>query len=102
MQNTALNPIAQAQVAPLLVPDGGLATAPAADLAGVFERQLAAHRRLFADLDRLAEGIAAAAECMAQCLAGGGRLFFFGNGGSACDSLHIAAELTGRLKTDRQ
>jgi D-sedoheptulose 7-phosphate isomerase len=75
---------------------------PAADLTAVFERQLAAHRRLFAELDGLADSIAAAAERMAQALAGGGRLFFFGNGGSACDSMHIAAELTGRLKTDRQ
>lgn len=76
--------------------------APDADLGAVFQRQLLAHRRLFAELATLADTIAEAAEHMSQALAAGGRLFFFGNGGSACDSMHIAAELTGRLKTDRQ
>jgi len=31
----------------------------------------------------------------------GGRLFFCGNGGSAADAQHIAAELSGRFKKDR-
>lgn len=35
-------------------------------------------------------------------LASGGTLFFAGNGGSACDALHISAELTGRFITDRK
>jgi phosphoheptose isomerase len=30
------------------------------------------------------------------------RLLFFGNGGSACDAQHIAAELTGRLAAERR
>jgi len=32
----------------------------------------------------------------------GGRLFLFGNGGSAADAQHIAAELVGRFKKDRR
>lgn len=32
----------------------------------------------------------------------GGKIFFFGNGGSAADSQHLATELTVRYKTDRK
>ncbi|HEX6443613.1 MAG TPA: SIS domain-containing protein [Streptosporangiales bacterium] len=32
----------------------------------------------------------------------GGRLFTFGNGGSAADAQHLAAELVGRYKRDRR
>jgi len=32
----------------------------------------------------------------------GGKLFIFGNGGSAADSQHIAAELVGRFKRERK
>lgn len=31
----------------------------------------------------------------------GGKILFFGNGGSAADSQHLAAELVGRFKKDR-
>ncbi len=34
-------------------------------------------------------------------LRGGGKLFFFGNGGSAADAQHLATELTVRYKTNR-
>jgi len=32
----------------------------------------------------------------------GGRVFSCGNGGSMCDSLHFAEELTGRYRKDRR
>ena len=38
---------------------------------------------------------------MAVCLRAGGRLLFCGNGGSAADAQHIAAELSGRFYKDR-
>ena len=38
---------------------------------------------------------------MAQSLAHGGRIFFCGNGGSAADAQHLAAELTGRFLKER-
>lgn len=38
--------------------------------------------------------------CVAS-LRGGGKLMFFGNGGSAADAQHLATELTIRYKTDR-
>lgn len=37
----------------------------------------------------------------AACIRGGGKIMFFGNGGSAADSQHLATELTIRYKTDR-
>ncbi|HEX6873098.1 MAG TPA: SIS domain-containing protein [Micromonosporaceae bacterium] len=39
---------------------------------------------------------------LARVLAGGGRLLVAGNGGSAAESQHLAAELVGKLHADRQ
>ena len=36
-----------------------------------------------------------------RCLRAGGKVLLFGNGGSAADAQHIAAELAGRYKLDR-
>lgn len=36
-----------------------------------------------------------------ECLKAGGKVILFGNGGSASDSQHIAAEFVGRFKKDR-
>jgi len=40
-------------------------------------------------------------ELMTDCLKKNGKIILFGNGGSASDSQHIAAELIGRFKKDR-
>jgi|SRR6266571_4398782 len=45
--------------------------------------------------------IAQFAEKSATSLRGGGKLVFFGNGGSAADALHLAAELVVRLRAER-
>ncbi|OLB21090.1 MAG: phosphoheptose isomerase [Acidobacteria bacterium 13_2_20CM_2_57_6] len=45
--------------------------------------------------------IAQFAEKSAAALRAGGKLVFFGNGGSAADALHVAAELVVRLQTER-
>ncbi len=45
--------------------------------------------------------IAQFAEKSAAALHAGGKLVFFGNGGSAADALHVAAELVVRLQTER-
>jgi D-sedoheptulose 7-phosphate isomerase len=65
-----------------------------------------------AHLDRLAEaiqGFRAEAgrlsrwgERLARVLTGGGRLLVAGNGGSAAEAQHLAAELVGKLGSDRQ
>lgn len=48
------------------------------------------------------EDILKAASALASSLRCGGTVFFCGNGGSAADSQHLAAELVGRFKNDRR
>ncbi len=43
----------------------------------------------------------AVAKLIARCLAGGNKVIIFGNGGSMCDAIHFAEELTGRFHKDR-
>jgi len=46
--------------------------------------------------------ISKAAEAIAETLKRGGKLIVFGNGGSAADAQHFAAELVGRFKKERK
>ena len=46
--------------------------------------------------------VARAAEVIIGAFARGGRLFIFGNGGSAADAQHMAAELVGRFAKERK
>jgi len=46
--------------------------------------------------------IIAAAEAVISAFKGGHKLFFCGNGGSAADSQHIAAEFVGRFQKERK
>ncbi|MFC1746860.1 SIS domain-containing protein [Candidatus Neomarinimicrobiota bacterium] len=46
--------------------------------------------------------IRAAADRMVQCMREGGKVLWMGNGGSAADAQHMAAELVGRYEHDRQ
>ena len=52
-------------------------------------------------MDQLAGPIASAAERMLQCLMDDGKILSCGNGGSAADSQHFAAELLNRFETER-
>jgi D-sedoheptulose 7-phosphate isomerase len=47
------------------------------------------------------ESIVDAAALIAQCLRSGGKLLLFGNGGSAADAQHLAAEFVGRFQMER-
>ena len=49
------------------------------------------------NIDRIIE----AADMLAACLTMGNKVLIFGNGGSAADAQHIAAEFVGRFKRDR-
>ena len=51
--------------------------------------------------DQLAAPIARAAELMVQCLIGDGKILSCGNGGSAADAQHFAAELLNRFEKER-
>ena len=44
----------------------------------------------------------AAAAAIAASVRGGGKVLAFGNGGSAADAQHVAAELVGRLERERE
>jgi len=48
------------------------------------------------------ESLTAAAETVTASLKAGGRVYICGNGGSAADAQHIAAELLGRFKRERK
>lgn len=48
------------------------------------------------------DNIEKAAQLIISSLKKGGKLILFGNGGSAADSQHIAAELVGRFKKQRK
>lgn len=66
-------------------------------------RQLGESARLKQNFsDELVARIAQFAEKSASALRAGGKLVFFGNGGSAADALHLAAELVVRLRTERR
>ena len=67
-----------------------------------FDRELAEHAEvLAATRDGLARPFVRLVGCCADSIRGGGKLLFFGNGGSAADSQHLATELTVRYGADR-
>jgi D-sedoheptulose 7-phosphate isomerase len=48
------------------------------------------------------EAIEKAARLIAGSIKGGGKVLSCGNGGSACDAMHFAEELTGRYRENRE
>ncbi len=50
---------------------------------------------LLATVEQIANG-------MVECFKKGNRIYFCGNGGSAADAQHLAAEFSGRFYTDRK
>ncbi len=52
--------------------------------------------------DALIKSIADAAEMMILSIKAGGKIISCGNGGSMCDAMHFAEELTGRFRADRK
>jgi len=71
-----------------------LATARIRDCASVIGRLLESEEYLSA--------VIASAEAMTKCLRSGNKIIFFGNGGSAADAQHLAAELSGRFLKERK
>jgi D-sedoheptulose 7-phosphate isomerase len=52
--------------------------------------------------EEVLEQIVAVGATLGESIAAGGHVWLFGNGGSAADAQHIAAELVGRLHTERR
>lgn len=51
--------------------------------------------------DEILREISEAAECIINAYRNGGKVLFCGNGGSAADAQHLAAELSGKFYLDR-
>ena len=66
-----------------------------------FLTNLHEHMVLFQQLNGLDDSISQAIDACVQSLQKGGKLMLCGNGGSAADSQHLAAEFTGRFIKDR-
>ena len=64
--------------------------------------QFAEHQRVVAAAAEQADVLARIADRLIECFGEGGRLYLLGNGGSAADAQHIAAELVGRFKHERR
>jgi D-sedoheptulose 7-phosphate isomerase len=47
------------------------------------------------------QALVAVADAMTKCLRSGNKILFLGNGGSAADAQHLAAELSGRFLRER-
>ena len=60
------------------------------------------HLEVAKTLPRLASAVSSAVDIIYSSLAAGGQLLIAGNGGSAADAQHLAAELTGRFFLERQ
>jgi D-sedoheptulose 7-phosphate isomerase len=63
---------------------------------------LAEHQQVMAKLSAMLPDINRVADEMRACIARGGKILLMGNGGSAADSQHIAAEIVGRYKKERR
>ena len=59
-------------------------------------------KQAIAGSEPLLSQIVRVGRAMVDVLRAGGRIFFFGNGGSAADAQHLAAELVGRFALERR
>ena len=64
-----------------------------------FEESIEVKKRT---LEQCKDKINSAADIMIKSIEDGGKVLFFGNGGSAADSQHIAAEFIGRFLKERR
>jgi len=60
------------------------------------------HLEIAKSLPKLAAAVSSAVDIISASLESGGLLLIAGNGGSAADAQHIAAELTGRFLRERK
>ena len=68
----------------------------------MWKRGLEEHLELFNRLSDLAGDVGKAAALISSALTQGNKVMFCGNGGSAADSQHLAAEFVGRFVKDRR
>jgi D-sedoheptulose 7-phosphate isomerase len=75
---------------------------PSLNLATVFTDAVTDHLAIISQLDSQREFFERAAVRMTDCLLQGHKVLWCGNGGSAADAQHLAAELVGRFRSDRR
>ena len=71
-------------------------------MSSLFLQNLQEHNALLATLHSLNDDVLRAGQMAGETLQRGGKVLFCGNGGSAADSQHLAAEMTGRFIKDRR
>ena len=73
------------------------------NIAEIIHDELLSHQATIEQIIAVSqEPLVRAAQLMVQTLQNGRKILLCGNGGSAADAQHIAAELTGRYKTERR
>jgi D-sedoheptulose 7-phosphate isomerase len=72
------------------------------NLASVFSDAVNEHLAIISQLDAQQEAFERAAIRMTDCLLQGHKILWCGNGGSAADAQHLAAELVGRFRSNRR
>lgn len=70
------------------------------EITKAIEQSIEVKKRILEDADFVSR-IREAARLVIETFRQGGRVFFCGNGGSAADAQHLAAELSGRFYYDR-
>jgi D-sedoheptulose 7-phosphate isomerase len=75
---------------------------PSLNLASVFTHAVTEHLTVISQLDSQRESFERIAIRMTDCLLQGHKVLWCGNGGSAADAQHLAAELIGRFRSDRR
>lgn len=65
-------------------------------------REILADRRGLLDEPRYERQVLAIVDALVRCYENGGKSLWFGNGGSAADAQHIAAEFSGRFLRERK
>lgn len=69
----------------------------------VFAEAVAVHKQLLTAFEKECAGpLEKAGRMLIDCLEAGGCIFTCGNGGSAADAQHVAAELVGRFRRNRK
>ncbi len=67
-----------------------------------FDNALRRHQQVFSQVGVLAPQVALLAGAVVDCLRSGGKVLWMGNGGSAADCQHLAAEFMVRYKAERR
>ena len=76
---------------------------PAVDAAALYENAFDEHLRVIAQIrDALRQPFVELVAAVSGALNAGGKLIIFGNGGSAADAQHIAAEFVVRYRNERR